>query len=162
MVFGIKIGYTRGSIYQRDIGGNIMPDRQFLFSWVAVFLTTMIFGYLVFGLAMNDYYADPATAGGMAYFAEGEERLEWLMIANLVWAYLMVRIWRHGYEGTGIGEGVRFGLLLGTFYSTAEMVTASFAPVPINTMIVTIVVDIAMFVVAGIVLAKVYPSVAKG
>lgn len=138
-----------------------MPDKQFLISWVAVFLTTMIFGYVVFGVLMADFWADPANTGDVVVRPEGSELMEWVAIANLIFAYVFVRVWRHGYEGTGIGEGVRYGLMMGVFWGTFEMINYAFMPVPMNTMMIGFAGDVAMFVVAGIVLAKVYPAVAE-
>jgi hypothetical protein len=81
---------------------------------VVVFVVDQIYGFLVWGtLLMPEFERYPAV------FRSKEavmSHLPLMMAGGLIAAFALAYIYAKGYEGgTGIGEGLRFGCLIGTF-----------------------------------------------
>lgn len=131
-----------------------MFSKKILISTLAVFATTMIYGFIVFGMLMADFYM--ANQGGLSLRPQGQELMEWLTIAELIIAFAFVSIWQHGVKGEGVKEGLRYGFFMGLFWAPVEMMNYAFMPMPQNLMIAGFMLDIIMFMVAGAVLAIVW------
>lgn len=52
-------------------------------------------------------------------------------LSGLIWSFIFVYIFAKGYENKGIMEGVRFGLLIGVFYSL-PMSLSTYMSMPIT------------------------------
>ena len=135
-----------------------MFSRKILISTLAVFATTMTFGFIVFGILLQDFFI--ANTGDMVVLPQGEERMEWLTIAELILAYAFVWIWQHGVKDGGTSEGLRFGFFMGLFWATVEMFNYAFLPMGMTLMFVGFVLDIVMFMLAGAVLSMVWAKLA--
>jgi len=56
----------------------------------------------------------------------------WVMwISSIVWAFIFVYVFARGYEGKGIMEGVRFGSIMGVFFSL-PMALGTYGSMPIG------------------------------
>jgi len=134
-----------------------MLSKRFLISWLAVFISLMAYGFIVYNFLLGDYFASNKSTDMMRPV---EEQLpEWMAIGSALIAYAFVRIFDHDYKGTGIGEGIRYGLLMGVFWGSVEFIFYATMPVPLNLVFVSFVVDVGMFVTSGIVLSTVYRKV---
>lgn len=131
-----------------------MFNKKIIVSTVSVFVTMMAYGFLVYGLALDNFYKE--YAGNLAIRAEGEELMHWLAVGQLLMAYGFVWVWHHGVKGTGIAEGLRFGFAMGIFWGGVEMINYAFMPMDLIAMVVSYVADIAMMMVAGVVLSIVW------
>ena len=89
----------------------------------------------------------------------------WLMwLTGLIWAFLFVYIFIKGYEGRGIMEGLRFGLLIGVFYSLPmSLGTYAVQPMPFSLAVSWLVFGVIEITILGIVTALIYkPAEAAG
>lgn len=134
-----------------------MFSKKMIVSTLAVFATMMIFGVIVFGTLLADFYA--ANQGGLSLRPQGEELMGWLAAAEFIMAYAFVWIWAHDAKNSGINEGLRFGFFMGLFWATAEIMNYAFMPMQTNLMIVGFTLDIVMFMCAGAVLSVVWPKI---
>lgn len=135
-----------------------MFSKRMIVSTLAVFVTMMVFGVIVFGILMGDFYA--ANQGGLTVRPQGEELMGWLVVAELIMAYAFVWIWSHGVQGKDINEGLRFGFFMGLFWATVELMNYAFMPMQMNVMIVGFILDLVMFMLAGAVLSIVWGKMA--
>ena len=131
-----------------------MFSKRIIVSTFAVFVTMMAFGFVVFGLLLQDFYA--ANQGGLSLRPQGEELMGWLAAAELIMAYAFVWIWAHGAKNAGVNEGMRFGFFMGLFWASVELMNYAFMPMQMNLMIIGFVLDIVMFMCAGAVLSIVW------
>lgn len=131
-----------------------MLNKKTLICTIAVFATTMIFGFVVFGMLMADFYA--ANQGDLTFRPAGEEVMGALTLAEVIIAYAFVWIWGHGVKGEGIKEGLRFGFYMGLFWASVELMNYAFLPMPMNVVIIGFILDIVMFMLAGAVLSVVW------
>jgi hypothetical protein len=136
-----------------------MFNKRIMVSTLAVFATMMVFGIIVFGTLLRDFYA--ANMGDLAVRPEGEELMGWLVGAQLIMSYAFVWIWGHGVKGGGMNEGLRFGFFMGLFWATVEMMNYAFMPMHMNVMIVGFILDIVMFILAGVVLSTIWGKMAE-
>lgn len=136
-----------------------MFNKQMILSTLAVAVTTMVYGFLVFGIAMSDFYM--ANQGDMVFRPEGTELMEWMTLAQILIAFGFVWVWSHDVKGEGLMEGARFGFFMGLFWGGVEMINYALMPMPMNVMLIGYVLDIIMFMVAGGVLALVWPKLAS-
>lgn len=131
-----------------------MLNKQFILSWLAAFVAMNIYGFGVYVHLLADFYA--ANLGEIAYRPEGTEKMEWLMLGYILMSYTMVRIFIHGYKDKGTVEAVRFGLLVGVFWSSIEFFNYAFMPGTFNAMWVGFFANIGFFIFTSIIMAKVY------
>lgn len=134
-----------------------MFSKRMIVSTLAVFVTMMTFGFVVFGLLLHEFYA--ANQGGLSLRPQGEELMGWLTAAELIMAYAFVWIWAHDANKGGVNEGLRFGCFMGLFWATVEMMNYAFMPMQMNVMIMGFILDIVMFMCAGAVLSVVWSKI---
>jgi hypothetical protein len=129
-------------------------NRQFILSVVSVFVVTMMLGFVVHGLLLNESYA--ALPNMMRPESEAQQYMWAMVLAHVLISVGMTAIYRRGRE-TGkpwLGQGIRFGLLwavaaLIPFYLIYHAV--SFYPLTLA--IKQIVLESGSAVVVGITLA---------
>ena len=133
-----------------------MPSKRFIISFIAVFVTFSLYGFLVWGVLLAEaMYAEM----GNIWRVEGEEHMAWIFIAYALMSYVMVRIFKHGQEDKGIAEGVRYGLLAGVLFGSAELIAYAVQPITMKGALMAFGIDVVMFVIAGVVLSVVYKAV---
>ncbi len=133
-----------------------MPSKRFIISFIAVFVTFSLYGFLVWGVLLAEaMYAEM----GNIWRAEGEEQMAWIFIAYALMSYVMVRIFKHGQEDKGVAEGVRYGLMAGVLFGSAELIAYAVQPITMKGALMAFGIDVVMFVIAGVVLSVVYKAV---
>ena len=109
-----------------------MNTKKWVIASLVIFVVDQLLSYLIHGVILSGAYE--ATAHLWRPMEE-MNRMMWMMwISGLVWSFLFVYIFAKGYEGKGIMEGVRFGLLIGVFFSL-PMSIGTYASMPITTTI---------------------------
>lgn len=92
-----------------------MNTKKWIIASVVIFVVDQILSYLFHGVFMSGVYEQTAHLWRPM---EEMNRLMWMGWLNgLIWSFLFVYIFAKGYENKGIMEGVRFGLLIGVFFS---------------------------------------------
>jgi ABC-type multidrug transport system permease subunit len=137
-----------------------MKNKTFWIGLVAVFVLMQAIGYAVHQVWLDETYKGLANV----FRAEAEIMdMMWMMMAGSVLSlFLFCYIFTKGYEGKGVAEGVRYGLLMGIFVS-APISVDNFVvyPLPGNLAVTWFVAGVLSFAVAGAVFAAIYkPSTA--
>lgn len=94
-----------------------MHTKKFWITLIAVFVVMEILNYLIHGVMLAGTYASEPLK---SLFRSKEEMdgLMWIMILmDAIWAYFFCFFFAKGYENKGIGEGLRYGLYIGLFWS---------------------------------------------
>ncbi|OGB62520.1 MAG: hypothetical protein A2Y94_07450 [Caldithrix sp. RBG_13_44_9] len=106
-----------------------MNTKKWVIASLVIFVVDQALSFLFHWVIMSGAYE--ATASLWRPMEE-MNRMMWMMwVSGLVWAFLFVYIFAKGYEGKGIMEGVRFGLLVGVFFSL-PMSLGTYASMPIT------------------------------
>jgi hypothetical protein len=107
-----------------------MDIKKFLLAALAVFVAYSALGYLIHNIILAGDY-EPLV-GTTLRTAEGfTQRLPMLYLANLIFALAFCLIYTRGYErGKGwLGQGVRYGLLVGTLLAPVALIEYVVYPV---------------------------------
>ena len=74
-----------------------MFNKQIILSTLAVAVTTMVYGFIVFAMLLTDFYM--ANPGGVVIRPEGTELMEWMSLAQVLIAYGFVWVWSNHVQG---------------------------------------------------------------
>jgi hypothetical protein len=135
-------------------------NKTFWTGFVVVFVVAQLVGFLGHAVWLEGTYQSLAAV----FRPEAElNSMMWLMMAgSVVTLFLFCLIFTKGYEGKGIGEGVRYGLLIGLLYST-PMAVDQFVVYPITAELAAIwfITGVINFVILGAVFAAIYKPTAS-
>ena len=92
-----------------------MNVKRFAITTFLVFLLGQLLNYLIHGVILGPSYA--ATRNLWRPEAELTSNMWIFWVTGLIDAVLFTYIFVKGYEGGGVKEGLRFGLLIGLFMS---------------------------------------------
>jgi hypothetical protein len=135
-----------------------MNVKRFVFASLAVFVVGMILDFIIHMVILKEVYEALASI-----WRADMNSLMWIMYAfTLIFAFLFVYIFTKGYEGKGIMEGVRYGLLIGLLM----LLTGVFGqyvtyPLPFNLVIQWFIFGMIEFIILGIVAALIYKPAEK-
>lgn len=123
-------------------------------------IAIVVLYFLLWGEAMLFYdvlLAGPlASAAALMQSESTQAAMPYHMAVYAVMVALFCYIFTKNYEGRGVGEGIRFGLLLGGFAATVEFIWASSAGLSLTTALLVALVAVVMWAIAGAVLALIY------
>ncbi len=135
-----------------------MFSKKIVVSWLVVFISMMVYGFLVFGMALDDFYKEYAS--NLSMRPEGEEAMHWLALGQLIMAYAFVRIWQYAATEQGIKCGLQYGFFMGIFWAGCELIMAAFMPFATIVMVAGFVGDVLMMIFAGFMLEQVWKKMA--
>ncbi|GAB4139425.1 MAG: hypothetical protein Kow00104_21410 [Rhodothalassiaceae bacterium] len=129
-------------------------------------IAIIVLYFLLWGEAMLFYdvlLADPlADATRVMQSEAAQAAMTWQLIAYAVMVALFCFIFTKNHEGRGIGEGIRYGLLLGGYSATVEFIWATSVGISLATSLLIALIAIVMWVSAGAVLSLIYKPKSAG
>ncbi len=128
-------------------------NRQFLLSVIALFVVTLMFGFLVHGLLLESSYARLPNV--MRSIEESGNHFHWMLLAHLSIAIGLTWIYRQGRSNRPwFGQGIRFGLAVAVLTTIPTyLIYHAVAQFPFDLAVLQILYDGAAIVVTGIVTA---------
>jgi hypothetical protein len=130
-------------------------NKSFWIGFVVVWVLGQVISFLVHGMWLADTY----LAMGDVFRPEAElNSMMWMMmVGSVLYMFLFCYIFTRGYEGKGIGEGVRYGLLMGLFLSIPSAVDQFVVyPLTANLAVIWFVTGVIAFMILGAVFAAIY------
>ena len=132
-----------------------MNVKKWVIASVVVFIVSQILDFIIHGVLLTGSY----EATSQLWRTEAEmNQMMWLMwLVALVWSFLFVVIFTKGYEGKGIGEGVRYGIIIGLF-ATIPMSFGSYSVMPMTFSLALgwFIYGMIEYIILGIVVALLY------
>jgi len=106
-----------------------MNIKRFIFASIAVFIIIQGIDWLVHGVLLSGWYAEIK-----GLWRPGMMDLMWVMMfGSLFFSFMFVYIFTKGYEGRGISEGARYGLLIALLMYVSGMLGQYFMyPIPLG------------------------------
>lgn len=105
-----------------------MNLKKFSICVVAVWVTVLVSDFVIHQVLLKNMYG--ATANLWRPEAEMAQHMPAMFGGQFIVALCLAWIFVHGYKGTGIKEGVRFGLLIGGLEMGKNLIMAAVAPYP--------------------------------
>jgi len=128
--------------------------KKFAIASLAAFAVVFVFEWLLHGVLLKSTYE--ATAH---LWRKHDEMVCWAMIAGqLMMPFVAAFIFTKGYEGKGIGEGLRFGLLLGLLFVPGSLMMYAVMPIPVTLLAAWAVGGIVEMVLVGCTIAALYKA----
>lgn len=136
-----------------------MNWKKLLICFVAVYIVSQILGYLVHQVWLAPTYQSLSDLWRPE--AEMQSKMWIMFITAAVWAFFYCYIFARGYEGKGIGEGVRYGVIMGIFYALPQAYDSYVVyPIPYSLALNWFLAGVVVSIVCGIVLALLYKPAA--
>jgi len=135
-----------------------MNTKKFIITSIAVFIVYEILELIVNNLILMGTYESLSHV-----WREDMMSLMWLIyVTALVFSFLFVYIFTKGYEGKGLMEGVRYGLLIGLLMNlTASLYQYVVYPLPFSLVVQWFIFGMIQFIIIGIVAAALYKPAKK-
>ena len=132
-----------------------MNMKRWVWASLAVFLVFEILDSIVHMVFLSNTYQNPAI---VTLWRADMMGLMWLMyVAALTMSFVFVYMFIKGYEGKGILEGVRFGLIFGLILAFVAIVNQYVVyPIPLSLAVQWFIFGMIEFVSVGIVAALIY------
>ena len=132
-----------------------MNIKRWVLASLAVFLVFEILDSIVHMVFLSGVYQNPAI---VTLWRVEMMSLMWLMyVSALVMSFVFVYIFVKGYEGKGMMEGVRFGLIFGLIMAFVAIVNQYVVyPIPLSLAVQWFIFGMIEFVCVGIVAALIY------
>lgn len=130
-----------------------MNVKRLLLAALAVFVSFQILDYVIHMIILSADYEAIASV-----WRTNMMDMMWIMyISGIILSLLFVYIFTKGYQGKGIMEGIRYGLLIGVLMMVVGSLNQYVIyPVPIELAIKWIIFGLIEFMIAGIITALIY------
>ena len=132
-----------------------MNNKTFWIGLIVIFVVMQLIGYLV-----HEVWLDETYRGLVDVFRVEEEMMSmmWMMMSSsIIYLFLFCYIFTKGYEGKGVAEGARYGLLMGLFIAIPMTVDNYVVyPVPGNLALHWFLAGVASYIIAGAIFAAIY------
>lgn len=134
------------------MSSNVNSKKLFL-AVAAVFVVHEVLGYVIHAVLMTPYYQETYSLWRMPE----EVNMGLVYLVGLVWSLLFTYIFTKGYEGKGLMEGIRYGLLVGLLISVpGAFGTYAVQPITLALAIGWFIYGTAQAVACGLAAALVY------
>ena len=137
-----------------------MNNKTFWIGFIVVFVLMQAFGYVIHEVGLSDTYASLASV--FRPRAEMDSMMWMMMVGSVFTLLLFCYIFTRGHEGKGVMEGVRYGALIGVFFSIPMSVDQYVVyPLTGELAVIWFITGVVGFIIAGAVFAAIYkPSAA--
>jgi hypothetical protein len=130
-------------------------NRTFWIGLVMLFVVAQVLGYLVHQVWLADTYE--ALASAFRPEAEMMDMMWIMMLTGLGVLFLFCYIFTKGHEGKGIGEGVRYGGLVGVLVGLPSAVDVYVVyPITAELSAIWFVTGVLSFMIFGAIFAAIY------
>ncbi len=135
-----------------------MNKKRLIIASIVIFIAVQIFDFIEHSLILRGAYQST-----MGIWRADMNSVMWIMyVTALAFSFLFVYIFIKGYEGKGIFEGIRFGLLIGLFMTGINIFGQYVIyPIPFNLAIQWFIYGMIRFVIYGIIAAVIYRPIKK-
>jgi len=130
-----------------------MKVKRLILAILVVFLFIVAYEWLLHGVLLKGLYE--TTPQFWRPEATMPQYLPFLFVGQFFMAVFFGIIFAKGYENRGIGEGARFGLLIGLLFAPMSLIWYAIQPLPGILIVYWILGRIVGMIIAGILLAAI-------
>ncbi len=130
-----------------------MNTKKFLLAGLAVFITLQILDFVIHSLLLGPVYESMQEV----WRPDMMDKMWIMYLTGIIFSLLFVYIFSKGYEGKGIVEGAKYGLIIGlVIYLVGSYNQYVVYPLPYSLVVKWFIYGTIELIIAGIVLALVY------
>jgi hypothetical protein len=130
-----------------------MNWTKFLIAFIAAWIFTFIYGFVLHVQIMGGAYAE--TAG--LWRGQGHAIFPLIVIGQGVVAFFFSLIFVRGFgSGGGAGGGLRYGILIGLFVCGANLIRYAVEPLTSTILIFWCIGELIQFAIAGLIVGALY------
>ena len=132
-----------------------MNNKTFWIGWLVVYVIVQALGFLIHEVMMGDTYE--ALASVFRSEAQMQEMIPIMFLSAAVFLFIFCYVFTQGREGTGVMEGVRYGILMGVFLALPTSVDAYVIyPITSDVAVVWFISAVVSLAIAGAVFSVIY------
>ena len=130
-----------------------MNWKKFWIAFIVLYITGMVLNMIIHLFILGPVYDQLQHI-----WRQDMDRYMWVnYVTALFYTFFFVYIFAKGYEGKGIMEGVRYGLIIWGFYSIPVTYGQFMAyPIPYSLVWQWLIADLVVLIIIGIVLSLIY------
>ena len=132
-------------------------NPRYIIACIVVWAFMFFFEGCFHGKILDPFYQ--ATANLWRTPTDMQASFHWLVAGQMIFAFLFGYVFTKGYENKGVGEGARYGLLIGLILAPANMVMYAVQPLPVALVAAWCVGGVLELAAAGMILAAIYRPV---
>ncbi len=135
-----------------------MNKKRFVLASIAVFFVFEILDWIIHSKILSRTYMNLQHL----WRPDMMDKMWIMYITAFIFSFLFVYIFTKGYEGKGVAEGIRYGLIIGLLMLVVGMFNQYVVyPIPLNLTIQWFIYGLIQFIIVGIVAALIYkPEIA--
>jgi hypothetical protein len=139
-----------------------MNVKRFWLACLAAYVVLQILGFLIHQLWLGSTYM--ALSEVWRPQAEMMSKMWVMYITAAVWTICFCYIFVRGYENKGIMEGLRYGVIIGLFYSLVQSYDSYVIyPIPYSLALQWFLSGLVVSIILGVIVALIYkPAEATG
>jgi ABC-type multidrug transport system permease subunit len=124
---------------------------------LVVFIAGLITNFIIHWVILGGYYSRPDVAAAFRPLAQMNSYWWVMFITWAVFSFFFTFIFAKGYEGRGLGEGIRYGIIITFFYYYVAAFDQFVSyPIPYALVWIWIVAGIIQALIFGILAALTY------
>lgn len=129
-----------------------MNVKRYFLASLAVFVFIFIFESVFHGNFLQDFYAQSPDL----WRAKEDYQFPFMLLAQVMFPLVFTFIFTKGYENKGVGEGIRFGMLIGLLFVPTNLIFYAVQPLPFALVVLWSIGGLIEMMVAGAIAATVY------
>jgi tryptophan-rich sensory protein len=130
-----------------------MNKKNFIFTSLIVFVAYQVINFVIHSLILMGAY----QVLEHVFRPDMMQKMWIIYVTSLIFAFLFVYIFSRGYEGKGIAEGVRYGLIIGLLMNVVGMFNQyAVYPITFSLTIQWFIYGVIQYIICGIVAAALF------
>ncbi len=131
-----------------------MNTKRFAIAAACTFLFVFFYEYLFHAVILSSTY----EATKEVWRPHEEEQMIFIFMSQIFFSIVAAYFFTRHYQNKGVGEGLRFGTLIGLLLAAPQLGTYSYLPIPLGLTIAWMVGVFIEGLGAGIVLSLTYKN----
>ena len=127
--------------------------KRFIIAVIAVFVSFQILDFIIHFIILGPTYQDYKDL----WRPDMMSKLWIMYISSFILSFLFIYIFAKGYEGRGLAEGIRYGIIIGLLiYAVGALNQYAVYPISFSLAVKWFVYGMIEFIICGIVAAWIY------
>lgn len=130
-------------------------NKKLWVGFIVVFVVMVVTNFIIHEVILGSTYRSTLMANMVR--PEAEQKMWIHFVTALIASYFFTLIFSKGYEGKGIGEGMRYGFYVGMLMSIPMAYdTYAAMPIPYSLALQWFIYGVIQYIILGVVVAMVF------